>query len=312
MKKTCLFAVLLAFRTSLPLFAGGNDFVQTGSVYENHFANGDLNYRYSTTNAYDSRGRLFQITYDYYFPGIPGFYPASENFSTYTYIYDKHGAVVSNINEIDTNGDGIIDQRSTTSYTQLSRTQSRAITLTDLGNDGTIDQIEIQTFTDTKNTVTTISDFDTNADGAIDSRVFDSWTYDSQQHPVYYLHTEDYNLDGKPDATIQVTNTFDPGGRQTASMLIFDSDGDGVADETRTTTYIYDERGRLLQSDVTDSNLNPIFDSSSQTIYTYDKFGNLFQETTQNFGGDGQPGGIDTTTYFYARLKDVRKEARVP
>jgi hypothetical protein len=117
-------------------------------------------------------------------------------------------------------------------------------------------------------------------------------------------------MDGKADATIQITNTFDPAGHLSASIEVTDWDGDGVVDETMKTTYIYDDNGRLAQSNVTDSNLNPIFDSTSQTTYIYDKFGNLFHERTQRFSSEGQPSGIGPTTYFYARVKDVRKEAK--
>jgi len=231
-----------------------------GSVYERALTNGHVTLRYSTTNRYEPR--LFQTTQSYDTDGDG----TNDYVSIFSQTYDKHGNSILSVQDFDFNTDGITDQRNTTTYAKLSRSQFLELTKVE-GIDGKTEQTITATQTVNHGQfVSVVTDYDTNADGTIDWRLFDSWTYDNRDNPIFYLHQEDYGNNGKKDATLQISYGYDNRGNQISSTLEFDWDGDGIPDETTTTSNTYNNRGLLLQSNSRDSTpLYPFLDSTSET-----------------------------------------------
>ena len=332
-------AIFLLLCNSIWAVPSGGDFLVTSQTNEQDLgANGTIDSRFTTTNTYGSHGELLRRTERSEFDEI-------ENYArTLVYTDSPIGFLLAMI-ETDSDGDGLIDLRTTFSHTFADRVLTVTQTLVDRGADGTVDEIDTETSTSDKGLQTSVVEFDTNADGTSDSRSINTWSYDSRRreladvseadhdangtvdsrarltwtfdnrrNQILYLGEEDNNADGKPDLISSLRDAYDDQNRHVSSISEVDFDGDGVIDESETTIFFYDDHGKLALSSSSTSEARTVFGNFTSawfTTYAYDNDGNLLRSVTDETVDIGMFGVFKNRyiqTFSYVRRNRVLRD----
>jgi hypothetical protein len=176
------------------------------------------------------------------------------------YELDSEGRVFREVEEEDSNQDGIADSiRTATS-----------------SHDGA------------GNFFLTITEFDSDGDGTVDEKGRFTTTYDAAGNQTSSVDEDDNDADGTPDERETTTDSFDGAGNQTLSVDETDSDADGNTDIRRTTTNTYDVAGNLLTSVFEeDFYADSVIERKVTETYTYDAAGRWLSNTSETEGANG-------------------------
>jgi len=296
-------AIFLLLCNSIWAVPSGGDFLVTSQTNEQDLgANGTIDSRFTTTNTYGSHGELLRRTERSEFDEI-------ENYArTLVYTDSPIGFLLAMI-ETDSDGDGLIDLRTTFSHTFADRvlTATRTLvdrgadgtvdeidlrttfshtfadrvltvtqTLVDRGADGTVDEIDTETSTSDKGLQTSVVEFDTNADGTSDSRSINTWSYDSRRRELADVSEADHDANGTVDSRARLTWTFDNRRNQILYLGEEDNNADGKPDLISSLRDAYDDQNRHVSSiSEVDFDGDGVIDESETTIFFYDDHGKL-------------------------------------
>ena len=148
-----------------------------------------------------------------------------------------------------------------------------------------------------------------NADGTLYWTERTSYNYDSTGHLLSKSFRGDWNADGHFDSGVTVTNTYDRHGNVLTRATAYEWTGDEIAEFVEAITNSYDARGKLLTEDIHHQS-DGMSTLISTTMHTYDRQGRLVSLTAERHlneysGGDH----LMTTTYTYDHHGNVLTEA---
>jgi hypothetical protein len=191
--------------------------------------------------------------------------------------YDGRHNHVSSTTETDSDGDGVIDARSSYSTpVDAQERQSQIVLETDDNADGVIDS-RTMTKTDyrTDGTHVTVEENDSNADGTIDSRSVTTELYDRAGWLVWQEFAGDFDNDGVVDTRFRLDLEYDAEHRVIGERQSRDFDGNGVSENLSTRVSTFDSSGSLLMTTLS-------YDYSSDSVIDYQ------QTESHEYGTSGE------------------------
>jgi len=201
--------------------------------------------------------------------------------------FNSRGNPTQYSRDVDDDGDGTVDGRTTTTYEYDSRgRETSKIHRMDTPIGGPLESSQTNTTEYDNYGNITMLDIVTNASGQIYHEV-NRATYDSQGHPLTGERTIDADSDGVLEYKLVSVVTYDSRGNQLTAIAEEDDGADGTIDNRLSVTNVYDQRSNLLDS-VTegDNGANGSIDVHVHSAATYDSRGNMVsQETVQTEQG---------------------------
>jgi hypothetical protein len=189
----------------------------------------------------------------------------------YASTLDDLNRLVSETYSVDTNGDLAYDVSYLNEY-EYDDAQMRVVrTSEDRGLDGIVDSRSTTTFTfdDLGLLVAYNLAIDSNADGAIDQSYGETLDYSEQGLFLGSVSSEDTDGDGVPNLIRTSAIKYNDNGSIASAVATVDNDGDGIVDYRSTDTYAYDSEGNALSfTSEIDSNGDGTVDESYVTDLT--------------------------------------------
>ncbi len=218
------------------------------------------------------------------------------------YSYDSAARISQQ--QIDTNADGNPETQfdnvyfADTRYTRTFRQTSK-----DNNSDGVFDNIETESFEFTENfrVLSSINEEDIGADGTIEARVTQNYTYAEDAISYEYVLIDDDDGDGaNPGARQTRSRIFDENGNPISLVVGDDSDNDGTLESVTTQTDTYENNLWMTQVEEFDSGNDGTVDSRTTLALTYDTQGKMINRVlTNDYDGDGNLEQRQTTTLSY-------------
>jgi len=151
------------------------------------------------------------------------------------------------------------------------------------------------------NLITYKTEWDDLANGTVDEVAYNTYTRNSQGHPLVENREIDTDMDGIYDSNFKFYYVQDSGGHNLREKNELDHNYDGVIDEKYTFDYTYDSEGRFLSAIRShDSDNDGVVDSASTLYFSY-KYNDQGEEVEREIRIDEDQNGsvdkIETRTY---------------
>jgi hypothetical protein len=180
---------------------------------------------------------------------------------------------IVDVNEVDFDNDGTIEQSTTTIETYDRRGRIQSSWVEDRQNDTSFTTVQNTTWEYDRQgkTLSTTMEFDDGGDGLVDLRTQITFEYDRSGQLVGIIQTYDNGADGIDVATTASTVTATKKA-EISTVVDVDWDGDGTGDQRRVDTTTFDRRGNaVLQTSTTDNGADGTIELSERLMSTYDK-----------------------------------------
>lgn len=230
--------------------------------------------------------------------------------STLDASYDTHGNPVTVTWVTDTGDDGHVDARSVTAYVHDARDRVVSqIARSDDDADGTIDSINTSTYSydsSAAGPTRLLAEVDFDADGVADWRGVYTWTYDRQGNALGSGYGEEPLANGVTYYTMNATRAFDRDRRITEQIREEDWGGNGIPSSRQRDTLLYDDAGNTVQNlSEYDYGADGAVDARATEGSEYGRDGELLMTASGiDFDADGFSEIHATTTPTYVVLGD--------
>jgi hypothetical protein len=204
----------------------------------------------------------------YYKPGLEPLYAV---------VQDDQGRPVSETLSWDSDGDEQYDLTQVTEYEYAGSQIGVVRVAEDHGNDGVVDSrtTTSYTYSDAGLLTASTTTIDSNADGVTDKSYGEDITYDAQGNFLTSVSTEDTDGDGVPNLIRTSATKYNDNGSIASAVASVDNEGDGIVDYRSTDTYAYDSEGNAVSlTTEIDSNgdgtIDETFVNGLTMVYTFD------------------------------------------
>ena len=283
---------------TLYTYSNCNDLLRKISVTEQGVGGPDIDlirsedYIYSYDNRGKLTGKTFEVTWE--LPFDPDSEPLLQFRETTQFTYDKRGKPLTELREVDSDGDGNLDRIESTGYEysyKIGRLQSETRTFeTDNGADGTIESKSVEHYIyDWRGNVTSqFTQFYTLGDTGLELDVdrFYKWegAYDNRGNLVSE-NSEDARFGV---VSISAVYTYDHRKNLLTEIRETDFGSDGNVNRIETVQYEYNRQGKLtFKIYENDNTATDGIDWTNTELYQYDRRGDLEYALKQSLNADG-------------------------
>lgn len=218
----------------------------------------DGNFEQISNTVFNSEGLTSQNEGIFDFDGSAGQDFTNTNITDKT--YDSHGNILTSIQNSDTNGDSVSNERITTTYTYdendnlIYRNKISSLLNPVLGEVLQSIETETATYDTSGNQLTLQLDYDSNADTITDSIQSYGSAFNAEGLKVSKFSSYDSNADGTLEKHTTTSYSYDSNGNKTTELRESDytTNHDGV-DEIRSTIFTYDAQNNVLTKTSEDS-----------------------------------------------------------